>query len=256
MISGKQISISYEKADLFNFQTRSLMGTRLDYRFSDDINLGGTLLYLNERPLITRISVGSEPVRNVKWGLDFNYRKESRFLTELVDAIPLISTKEPSNIVFNAEFAQLLPGTSNQNDGEGIAYLDDFEAAVTPFNLTSTISWKLASTPRTDDDRFGIPSRNNLTSGFQRSKIAWYIVDNVFYRSNDSNTPENIDTENHYSRSVTPQEIFSEQDRQQVNLNLPIFDMAYFPTERGPYNYNPAILNDGTLPILKKNGVA
>ena len=253
LISGKQINISYEKADLFNFQTRSLMGTRLDYRFNEDMNLGGTLLYLNERPLITRISVGSEPVRNVKWGLDFNYRKESRFLTELVDALPLISTKEPSNIVFNAEFAQLLPGTSNRNGGEGIAYLDDFEAAVTPFNLSSPISWKLASTPETDDNRFGLPSANNLESGFKRAKTAWYIVDNVFYRSNDSNTPDNIDTENHYSRSVIPQEIFAEQDRQQVNINLPIFDVAYFPTERGPYNYNPDIQNDGTLPDPEEN---
>ena len=248
MISGKQISISYEKADLFNFQTRSLMGTRLDYRFSDDINLGGTLLYLNERPLISRISVGSEPVRNVKWGLDFNYRKESRFLTELVDALPFISTKESSNVVFNAEFAQLLPGTSNKNDGDDLAYLEDFEAAVTPFNLGAPISWMLASTPTTDDDRFGVPSGNNLASGFKRAKLAWYIVDNVFYRTSDSNTPDNIDTENHYSRAVIPQEIFREQDREQVNINLPIFDVAYFPSERGPYNYNPGIQNDGTLP--------
>ncbi len=253
MISGKQINISYEKADLFNFQTRSLMGTRLDYRFNEDVNLGATLLYLNERPLITRISVGNEPVRNVKWGLDFNYRKESRFLTELVDALPLISTKEPSNVVFNAEFAQLLPGTSNRNGGEGLAYLDDFEAAVTPFNLGSMISWKLASTPATDDGRFGMPSANNLTAGYKRGEVAWYIVDNVFYRSNDSNTPENIDTDNHYSRSVIPQEIFAEQDRQQVNINLPIFDIAYFPTERGPYNYNPGILNDGSLPDPEDN---
>ena len=253
LISGKQINISYEKADLFNFQTRSLMGTRLDYRFNEDMNLGGTLLYLNERPLITRISVGSEPVRNVKWGLDFNYRKESRFLTELVDALPFISTKEPSNVVFNAEFAQLLPGTSNKNGGEGIAYLEDFEAAVTPFNLGSPISWKLASTPQTEDGRFGIPSANELESGDKRAKVAWYVVDNVFYRSNDSNTPDNIDTENHYSRSVIPQEIFTEQDRQQVNINLPIFDVAFFPTERGPYNYNQSILDDGTLPTPVEN---
>jgi len=253
LISGKQIKIEYEKADLFNFQSRSLMGTRLDYRFSDDINFGGTLLYLNERPLISRISVGSEPVRNVKWGLDFNYRKESRLLTELVDALPLISTKEPSNIVFNAEFAQLLPGTSNRNGGDDLAYLDDFEATVTPFNLGNVLSWKMASTPVTDDGRFGMPSGNNLNSGYKRGKVAWYIVDNVFYRSNDSNTPANIDTENHYSRSVIPQEIFTEQDRRQVNINLPIFDIAYFPTERGPYNYNPDILDNGRLSVPEQN---
>ena len=254
LISGKQINISYEKADLFNFQTKSLLGTRLDYRFNDEINLGATLLYLNERPLISRVSVGSEPTRNLKWGLDFNYRKESRFLTKMVDALPFIQTKEPSNVTFNAEFAQLVPGTSNRNGGEGLAYIDDFEAAVTPFNLGNVISWKLASTPQTDDMRFGDPpSRNFLQSGFQRAKIAWYIVDNVFYRNNDNNTPDNIDTDNHYSRQVIPQEIFTEQDRQQININLPIFDIAYFPSERGPYNYQPNLLPDGTLPNPETN---
>jgi len=253
LISGKQINIAYEKADLFNFQTRSLLGTRLDYRFNNDINLGGTLLYLNERPLITRVSVGSEPTRNVKWGLDFNYRKESRFLTKMVDALPFIQTKEPSNITFNAEFAQLIPGTSNKNAGDGLAYIDDFEATVTPFNLGNVISWKHASTPQTDDMRFGVTRVDELNSGFKRAKMAWYIVDNVFYRSNDSNTPDNIDTDNHYSRQVIPQEIFTEQDRQQINLNLPIFDIAYFPQERGPYNYNPNLLPDGSLPNPEDN---
>ncbi len=253
LISGKQIRINYEKADLFNFQTRSLLGTRLDYRFNEEVNLGGTLLYLNERPLITRVSVGSEPTRNLKWGLDFNYRKESRLLTKMVDALPFIQTKEPSSVAFNAEFAQLVPGTSNRNGGEDLAYIDDFEAAVTPFNLGNVISWQLAATPETDDMRFGVPSATDLSSGFKRAKIAWYIVDNVFYRNNDNNTPDNIDTENHYSRQIIPQEIFTEQDRQQININLPIFDIAYFPSERGPYNYQTDLLPDGSLPDPEQN---
>jgi cell surface protein SprA len=81
--SGKPIKVSYEKADLFNFQSRSLLGTRMDYRLSDDINLGGTFLYLNERPLISRVSIGNEPTRNMKYGLDVNINKESRFLTKM-----------------------------------------------------------------------------------------------------------------------------------------------------------------------------
>ena len=40
--SGKPIKVAYEKADLFNFQSRSLLGTRLDYHFSDNFNIGGT----------------------------------------------------------------------------------------------------------------------------------------------------------------------------------------------------------------------
>lgn len=251
--SGKPIKVSFEKADLFNFQSRSLLGTRLDYRLSDDINIGSTFLYLNERPLISRVSIGNEPTRNMKYGLDVNINKESRFLTKLVDAIPLIDTKVPSNITFNAEFAQLIPGTSNFVNGEATSYIDDFEATATPFNLGNNIlNWKLAHTPITEDLRFtsGSDLNNDLRLGYKRAKAAWYIVDNVFYRSTGASKPSNItneDMQNHYVRAIPPQEIFTQQDQQVVNTNLTTFDFAYFPSERGQYNFNPDIRNDGLL---------
>jgi len=251
--SGKPIKVSYEKADLFNFQARSLLGTRLDYRLSDDINFGGTFLYLNERPLISRVSIGNEPTRNMKYGLDVNINKESRFLTKLVDAIPGIDTKVPSNVTFNAEFAQLIPGTSNFVTGEPTSYIDDFEATATPFNLGNNIlNWKLAHTPITEDQRYtsGSDLNNDLRLGYKRAKAAWYIVDNVFYRTTGINRPSNItqeDMDNHYVRFVDPLEIFTSRDRQVVNTNLPVFDFAYYPSERGQYNFNPDIRNDGLL---------
>ena len=49
---------------------------------------------------------------------------------------------------FSAEFAQIVPGTSNIVNGEGTSYIDDFEAAITPFNLGNNfLTWKLAATP-------------------------------------------------------------------------------------------------------------
>ncbi len=63
LASGQDISIRYEKADLFSFRTKSLVGTRLDYRVNDDFNIGATLLHLNERPSITRVNVGDEPLQ-------------------------------------------------------------------------------------------------------------------------------------------------------------------------------------------------
>ena len=93
LLSGKTLSISYEQADLFNYQSRTLLGTRLDYKLSEDVNFGATLLHLNERPLITRNSIGNEPIRNTKYGFDVNIRKDSRFITKMLDKLPLISTK-------------------------------------------------------------------------------------------------------------------------------------------------------------------
>ena len=251
--SGKKIRITYEKADLFNFQTRSFFGTRLEYQFNDDFNLGATVLHLNERPIISRVSIGDEPTKNTQYGFDLNFRKDSRFLTKMVDFLPLLQTKETSTITINAEYAQLIPGTSNVVDGEGASYIDDFENTITPFNMGGWQNWQLAATPETEDNRFDLQSQagNRLGLGYKRAKVSWYVVDNsAFYTSNGLGIrPDNIPrpVENHYERSIIPQEIFTQQDQQVINTALPVFDVAYFPEERGPYNYNPNLISDGRL---------
>lgn len=237
--SGKNITVDYEQSDPFAFQTRSLLGSRFDYKLSDDVNFGATLLYYNERPVISRNLIGTEPARNLQYGLDFNVRKDSRLLTKIVDAIPGIQTKELSNFNWSGEFAQLLPGTSNIVDGTGTGYIDDFENSATPYSLLSPAAWKLASTPIDFDETAG--ASDDVRSGFKRAKLAWYQVDNQFYRDGGQYKPENIsenDLLNHYIRPVDPQEIFPERNQTQGNFFETILDVAYYPTERGPYNYN------------------
>lgn len=253
--SAGDVRVDFEPLDLFNFQTRTLTGARFDYRFNEDFNIGATVLHLNERPGgITRFAIGNEPARNTKYGFDINYQNDSRFLTKMVDAIPLVSTKEPSTVTINAEFAQLIPGTSNQMNGEGISYIDDFENAATPINIMGWQAWKLGSTPSGDFPEWNSQSLDNR---YRSAKIAWYTVDNsIFYRAGGNNRPGNIsdsDLENHYERSVLPQEIFRQRDQNLVNFNEPIFDVAYFPAERGQYNYNPATNPDNTLPNPEQN---
>ncbi|GAB1444851.1 cell surface protein SprA [Flammeovirgaceae bacterium] len=251
--SGKNITINYEQQDPFAFQTRSLIGTRLDYKLNDDINIGSTVLYYNERPLISRNLIGTEPARNLQYGVDLNLRKDSRILTKMVDALPFLQTKEASTINLNAEFAQLLPGTSNIIDGDGTSFIDDFESSATPYSLLKPTGWKLSTVPVTPDNRFD-PSggaMNDVTAGYKRAKIAWYQIDNQFYTGSKSRfKPSNItedDLQNHYVRSVSPQEIFPNFDPFIGNFNEEIFDLAYYPSERGPYNYNPDLNPDGTL---------
>lgn len=258
--SGKTINIAYEKADLFNFQSRWLYGTRLDYRFNDNFNIGATLLHLNERPGgISRFTIGDEPTKNTKYGLDINYQDEVPFLTKAMDFLPLVSTKAPSSITFNAEVAQLVPGTSNLVDGKGTSYIDDFESAVTPINLSGATGWKLGATPITTDRRFDKSSEsgNSLGFNYKKAKLAWYSVDpSVFYQTNANRTPDNIseeDLDNHYVRPVLPQEIYRQRDRNVFVVPETIFDIAYFPHERGQYNYNPNLTRDGLLPNPETN---
>jgi cell surface protein SprA len=246
--SGKNISITYEQQDPFAFQTRSLLGTRFDYKLNDDINIGSTVLYYNERPLITRNAIGSEPARNLQYGVDLNLKKNSRLLTKMVDALPFLQTKETSTVTLNAEFAQILPGTSNKIDGEGTSFIDDFENSATPYSLISPTTWKLAAVPLNDpllDLANG--SSDNLRAGYKRAKIAWYQIDNLFYRQSSQFKPKGINLDNHYVRPVEPKEIFPGFDPNVGNFYEPIFDLAYYPSERGQYNFNPDLNPDGTL---------
>jgi cell surface protein SprA len=241
--SGKNITVDYEQSDPFAFQTRTLLGARFDYKLSDDVNFGSTLLYYNERPLISRNAIGTEPARNVQYGFDVNIRKDSRLLTKWIDAIPGIQTKELSSFSWNAEFAQLLPGTSNIVDENGTGYIDDFENTATPYSLLNPAAWKLAATPK---NLYGSTDGSGLEAGYRRAKLAWYQVDNQFYRDGGQYKPDNIteaDLNNHYVRSVSPQEIFPYKNLTQGNFFEQVFDVAYYPTERGPYNYDSARLN-------------
>jgi cell surface protein SprA len=257
--SGKNIEVQYEQSDPFAFQTRSLLGTRLDYKLNEDVNLGSTFLYYNERPIISRNQIGTEPARNMQYGFDFNVNKKSRMLTKIVDALPFLQTKEQSTVNITGEFAQLIPGTSNVIDGEGTAYIDDFENAATPYTLMNPQSWKLAATPETTNGLYGLTGDlKSVESGYKRAKLAWYSVDNQFYRTGGRFKPDNItedDLKNHYVRAVGPKEIFPNRQLNQGIFYEQIFDLAYYPKERGPYNYNPDLNGFLNNPINNWAGI-
>src|SRR5690606_36750844 len=73
------------------------------------------------------------------------------------------------------------------------------------------------------------------------------MIDNLFYRSGSGGSvskPEHLGPiTNHYERGVSPQEIFPLRDPQVAQPWEPIFDVAYYPWDRGPYNFNPNLNN-------------
>lgn len=251
LTSGNDIVIRFEKADLFNFRQKSMLGTRLDYRVHRDFNVGGTFMHLRERPLITRVSYGDDPIFNTMWGVDVNYSKESRFLTRMVDALPLVQTKEPSSVTFKGEFAQLIPGTPKQIGAEANMFIDDFEGSETPYDFTrQPIKWILGTPPTGFYDANAVKT-NPLAYAYRRAKLAWYNIDQTAFYQAGTLKPSNItdeETSNHYVRSIGPQEIYPQRSLQAGVSNEVTLDLAYFPEERGMYNYNPNINTDGKLP--------
>ncbi len=245
--SASDLRVTYEKAELLNIQPRALLGARFDYRVSDDINLGATVLHLNERPYINRVSIGDEPANNTMYGFDVTLNKQSRFLTKLTDALPLIQTKAPSSISFSGEFAQLVPSNSKLPANEdGTSYLDDFEGAETPYSLGgfNNANWRLAATPAP------LVPGAGLEYAYNRGKLAWYTIDQIFYRKSDNLRPSNITEEelrNHYVRGIPRREVFPGRDPEIANAFEYSFDLAYYPRERGQYNYNPNLNAQGRL---------
>ena len=243
--SGTPINISMENNALFNLQTQTLMGARVDHRFNKYFNVGGTIMNLSEKPLTPKTNFGNEPISNTIWGLDFNYQHESRLLTRLVDMLPFISTKAPSKITMNGEFAQFLPGHSRAVGKAGTSYIDDFEGSKSTIDLKNPTQWFMASTPQgqTDPGLFpeGAPG-TGLRYGFNRALFAWYIIDPLFYDRSSSIRPRNIDVNELSSnsvRAVTELEVFPNMDPPNNQpVNLPILNLAYYPSQRGPYNFD------------------
>ena len=244
--SANELRVEFEKNALVQVQPRKLVGVRLDYQLNKDVNIGGTALHLleNQAPGINRVNIGDEPGNNTILGLDGSIRKDSRVLTKYLDMLPFVSTKEISTIAFSGEFAKLLPGRSQLGNGEnGVSYIDDFENARTPYTLgglASIPAWRLASTPLP----VGGSTAVGLAYNYQRAKLAWYTVDQTYY-TGGPNVPGNIsaaDLNNHYTRGVKRDEVYPNKDLGSTGNGYEYtFDMAYFPNERGPYNYNPQL---------------
>ena len=258
--SGAVIKVSSESNSLFSVQQKTLLGTRLDYQVHKDFMLGGTVLYLNERPLTPKVNMGEEPISNVMIGIDGTYKTESRFLTKLVDKIPFIATKEISTITLSGEYARLFPGVQSALAQNGTSYLDDFEGAETQYDLRMGNSWVLASTPQGQPDLFPEGDLvNDLRYGYRRANLAWYTIATTFHITNTL-TPANVSNDpqmlsDHRMRLVNVNEVFRNRQIQQgMPNNLPTLDLAFYPKERGPYNYRFSGMNsDGTLQNPQNN---
>lgn len=241
--SNTPIKISIESNSVFGFQAKSLIGTHMNYRFSDDFNIGGTWMRMMERPVTQKVDIGSEPFKNNVLGLDISFRKELPFLTKLVDMLPVISTKAKSSISFTGEVAWLIPGVPRAISKDGISYVDDFEGSQSSIDLKSVSAWKMASIPQGQPSLFPEGSTKTLAAGYRRSKVAWYQIDQLFYADN-SLRPAHIKENpamlsDSRMRQVKQTDIFPNTQLPYATVPLVQFlELAYYPRERGMNNYD------------------
>jgi hypothetical protein len=197
------------------------------------------------------VNMGAEPLNNTIWGLNMSWKKESQWLTNMLDKIPFLHLTQPSHISLSAEFAQLIAGQSSGTQDRA-SYLDDFENTKNTIDVSQPTTWVISSVP---SDFPESTDKTTLRSGYNRSLLAWYNIDPLFTRRSSSLTPAHIKSDleqlsNHYVREVYTHELFPNRDQSSYNgstSTLSVLNLAYYPTERGPYNFSPTLDINGRL---------
>jgi cell surface protein SprA len=178
--SGTNVDVKLENQSTFSMQRKSLFGAHLEYEFSKDLVIGGTIMHLRERPLTTKVNMGSEPLANTVWGLNASWKTELQWLTNAIDKIPWITATAPSTFSINAEFAHLIPGHTRDVGSTGTAYIDDFESTTTNIDVHYPNYWFLASTPSVMPEAQIHLTHDTAAYNKNRALLAWYAVDPIF----------------------------------------------------------------------------
>jgi len=257
--SGIPVQVNYENNASFGLQQKSYMGLRLDYQLKntakEQLTLGGTMVRLSERPFFTKVDYGEDPIRNTMYGLDGTYRRDMPRLTKILNKIPFYNSTAPSTINAYGEAAFLKPGHAPQigKGNNGVVYLDDFEGSQSNIDLRfPPISWALASTPHGATDKNGIllfpeaDSTNSLVYGMNRAALSWYQIEPTLQDPKNINNPlkgNKILLSDPRVRAVSQIEIFPQSTPDLGQSQLITFDLSYYPSDRGPYNYDASRLD-------------
>lgn len=124
--AGTAVNVSLESNTDYGQERKTMFGMNWEYDFSKDFQLSGTFQHLSEQALTNKVNMGSEPLSNTIWGLNINWKKQSQWLTNMLDKLPFLHLTQPSSISFSGEFAQLIAGQSSGTQ-DNASYIDDFE---------------------------------------------------------------------------------------------------------------------------------
>ncbi|MGX5820465.1 T9SS outer membrane translocon Sov/SprA [Chitinophaga lutea] len=262
--SGVPINVQFENSGLFGQQVRNYLGTRLDYFVNDKLNIGGTFVQMGERPYYQKVNYGEDPIKNRVVGLDANYISDWRGLTRLLDKLPNYQTTDAAKVNFTGEVARLFPGHSKlvnaPGSKQGQVMIDDFEGARNGFDLKfPATAWSLASTPKDATDAVGnvlFPEAaltDTTAYGRNRALLAWYIIEPSLQIPGAATLPPGVDRVSQHdlrTRLIYQRDIFPNRSTDFGQSQLSTLDLAYYPEERGPYNFEANSLGlhpDGRL---------
>ncbi len=251
--SGTTINVSLENNTALSTIRKTFLGARVEHEINPTFIIGGTVLHLRERAYTTKVNYSDEPISNTIYGADLNYQTQSQWLTDMLDKLPLYETNAVSRVIVSAEVARFIQGINKDSKQTGTSYIDDFEGAKSTIDMRQWNFWHLASTPQNQSNLFPEGGSVGLENGKNRAKLAWYTIDqSVFYDRYGNLLPANINNEelsDNRVRQVLLTEVYPNKDIQAgTSTNMSVLNLAYYPNERGPYNYDTQNVNeDGTF---------
>ncbi|PSQ87617.1 MAG: cell surface protein SprA [Bacteroidetes bacterium QS_3_64_15] len=259
LAAGRDIQIDYEQNSLTNLQKKTLLGARADWSLQDRFSLGATVMRLSQRSPVDKFRIGQEPIKNTIWGLNGSMDLQPQWLTEAVDALPLVQTRADSRLSVSGEFAQLRPGHTTtdafqktvdrvedseidryaSDERNGVSYIDDFEGFENTFPLREQPgAWQISAAPDSTADAPGLDEEvlgsyeDNRKRTNWRGRLGWYRL--------NENVLQNLDSGGggEATELINTQEVFVGRDtRGEANPPLRTLDLYFNPWERGPYNY-------------------
>jgi cell surface protein SprA len=132
---------------------------------------------------------------------------------------------------------------------EGLIFIDDFEGTRNAVDLRfPLVSWGLASTPGGNGLFPEAEVINDLQYNYNRAKLAWYNIEPVLQDRKNVNNPVRSyeDFTDPRIRQVRVTEIYPNKTPDLGQAQLVTFDLAFYPEEKGPYNFDSRTGSLGT----------
>lgn len=229
-LPNANLNVEYEKNDIFNLTTRTLVGLRADFQLFKRRNITGvigmTLMNYDQAAVVDRVQPGQEPNANFMMGFDTKITADLPWLTRALDDLPFLDTKAKSSFTLNGEWAMTSPNPNKRtstvvsDNGKAVAYVDDFESArrYMNFGLTPGV-WTHASA--------------------SQDKALW----------DSDTTAQNFRARNFWYQKFVPDvpqvDVYPNRARVQGRLNINPIRIVFSPYQRGIYNKNAEFVDDG-----------
>ncbi len=260
--AGTAVNVSLESNTDYGQTRKTMFGLNWEYDFSKNFQMSGTLQHLSEQALTTKVSMGSEPLKNTLWGINLNWKQGESVAYQCArqDTVPAPHPAIPD--ILHRRVCPAHCRTGRRHAGQRLLYRR-LRGHQDHHRRDRLLPPGLSPVCRRSTSKDDYSDKTGLTSGFHRARLAWYTIDPLFTRRGSSLTPGHIKSDlkqlsNHYVREVYVQGALpiapARAPISGATNTLSVLNLAYYPIERGPYNFNVTDLQaDGTLANPQRN---